>query len=167
MERYYYTHAAYKLWSTQYQYVLDIFITRLTELRIKLAELAWEEESKQDIEKAIYEIDEKLRDATPRDFESEDHSLKTSEIFLENLKVLINMIGYYGRFKLNLSSVYEQEKKRASKVGEEYSFSEKLLDIQNKLDEAFEKHQALEQETLSEEQDDLSEQVPKSQARST
>lgn len=138
----YYSHAAYIRWCRQYQYSLDNFMTQLDSVRVALGEVTWQDPEKMNIENDIYEIDEKLGEAIPRYFDNMNEPLKTSETFIENWKVLVNLLCRFCYPQFAFESIYQQEKNRIQKVHQQYKFKEKLISVTQKLDELLARHEA-------------------------
>lgn len=129
----YFSHAAYDRWYRQYLYQLDNHVLRLDAIRRAVAQITSLKEERAALEYDIYEIDEKLQDIIPRSFLPDQKPLTTGEVLQENLKIILNLGSYFFP-DFRMPSIFEKERDRVLKARQEYPFTEKITEIQNKLD---------------------------------
>ncbi len=129
----YLTESAYQRWLKQYQTNLGFYMKVLDDLRIRLDALPYGEEVRQ-IENRVSEIDENLEKVLARNFSANAKPLQGFEMFVENLKVLVNLFyrirGQGDRFQ----GIYEIEKKRVFEVHHEFQFKEKLKRVRELIE---------------------------------
>lgn len=121
----YLTEAAYQRWLRQYEKNLGSYINLLDDLRIQLDALFYEEEVRQ-IENRVSEIDENLEKVIPRNFSPNAKPLQGFEMFVENIKVLINLFYRMRGGEDHFKGIYEFEKNRVLAVHHDFQFKEKL-----------------------------------------
>lgn len=129
----YLTEAAYQRWLRQYQTNLGSYINLLDDLRIRLDALPYEEEVRQ-IESRVSEIDENLEKVIPRNFSPNAKPLQGFEMFVENIKVLINLFYRMRGREDHFKGIYELEKNRVLAVHHEFQFKEKLKRVREMID---------------------------------
>jgi hypothetical protein len=129
----YLTQAAYQRWLRQYQTNLGFYINLLDALRIQLDALSYEEEVHK-IENRISEIDENLEKVIPRNFAANVKPLQGFEMFVENLKVLINLFYRIRGRDDHFKGIYELEKNRVLAVHHEFQFKEKLKRVREMIE---------------------------------
>lgn len=131
----YLTEAAYQRWLRQFQTNLGFYINILDQLRIRVDALPYEyEEEVQKIENIVNEIDEHLEKGVPRDFSSNRKPLAGFEMFLENIKVLINLFCRMRGKSDHFSGIYHAERNRVSTVYQEFNFKEKLKQVREMIE---------------------------------
>lgn len=136
----YLTEMAYNRWLRQYQVNLQNYIRQLYALRIQFEALS--EEGKQGadalltekIDQILYDIDENFEKAYPRDFSLGAEPLTGSEKFVENSKVLINLLRKLFKANMPFESIYQKEKDKIQKVYNECKFNEKLRQVQEVIE---------------------------------
>lgn len=120
----YLTEAAYQRWYRQYQASIIYYLNTLDQLRIRLDSLPLEEVEA--IQKLLDQIDENFEKIIPRDFAVDGKPLKGFEKFLENIKVLINLIfRVKGKGDYYLG-IYQEEKNNVLNAYQEFKFKDKL-----------------------------------------
>lgn len=144
----YYSHAAYNRWYRQYAFNLDNFTLKLDSLRSTVVNLPWQDVGRAVIEHDIYEIDEKIEQIIPRNFESEG-ALSTPEIFCENIKVVVNLFCTLCHLNFRFASIYQIEKNRITKEHEKYKFKEKLYSVREKLNRILTEHSQIFDEDMA------------------
>lgn len=131
----YFTEAAYQRWLRQYQTNLGHYSDVLDNLRIRLDALPYEYEAEvQNIENLVNEIDEHLDKANPRIFSANGKPIEGFEMFLENMKVLINLIYRMRGKSDHFSGIYFEEKERVAAVHQEFPFKEKLKQVREMIE---------------------------------
>ena len=126
----YLNHSEYLRWLRQYLVRLDQYLNRLDALRLKVATLPFVDE----LDKDFDEIDAALIKSIPRNFLSGSDPLKTSEVFVENIKIIINffykILGKAPRFV----GIYQTEKDRVLKVHRNFDFEGKIEKLKQKIE---------------------------------
>ncbi len=131
----YFTEAAYQRWLRQYQTNLGHYSDVLDNLRIRLDALSYEYEAEvQNIENLINEIDENLDKANPRIFSANGKPIEGFEMFLENTKVLINLIYRMRGKSDHFTGIYFDEKERVTAAHQEFPFKEKLKQVREMVE---------------------------------
>lgn len=131
----YLTEVAYQRWLRQYQTNLGFYINILDQLRIRVDALPYEyEEEVQKIENIVNEIDENLEKGVPRDFSRNKKPLAGFEMFLENMKVLINLIYRMRGKSDHFTGIYQAERNHVSVVYQEFKFKEKLKQLREMIE---------------------------------
>lgn len=143
----YLNHAEYNRWYRSYMLTLERFVAHLDNLRIELDDLPGKEE----IDKGLNDLDEKLEEAVPRNFNFESAPLTTSEVFRENLKVIVNLM--YGLFRLEqpFISIYQIERDRVLDKHHHYKYKERYAELKIKADVILTEQRRKERELLLEE----------------
>jgi hypothetical protein len=140
----YLTETAYQRWLRQYQTNLAVYTDTLDQLRIQLDALHYEDEAEgQKITKLVNEIDENLDKAIPRNFSVNQKPLVGFEMFLENVKVLINLIYRVRGKNDRFSGIYQLEKERVFTIHQEFKFKEKLKQARELLEVVEKKNEVL------------------------
>lgn len=131
----YYSHADYSRWYRQYNLNLRNFTLRLDALRLAMSTIPLNVLADSSIERQMDEIDKKIDDVIPRDFDSGANPLKPSELFFENCKVIYCAISDLIHIPCEVESIYEKEKNRVLKVHRQYKFRERYLFAKKTIEE--------------------------------
>jgi hypothetical protein len=126
----YLNEAAYRRWLRQYQIHLANYMDRLNTLGFRIDDLPRDNENDEDlvaIQSALDMIDEHLERIVARDFSEGAEPLQGGEKFVENIKVLCNLIANIFKRPDPFLSIYQQEKDRVMKEHKIFKFKEKLL----------------------------------------
>jgi hypothetical protein len=128
---------AYMRWLRQYQLSLTAYIRQIVDLREVLdsLELSSDQapELKQQIEASLDRIEAEIEEAIPRDFGVDAMPLQGEELFVENIKVFVN-IGYNMLKKpIPFEGIYQAEKNRVQKIHENFKFKEALQQVRSLL----------------------------------
>lgn len=129
----YLTEIAYMRWLKQYSINIQMYFDAVDKARLKLAQYALYPEAEA-IEDRIAEIEKKLEEAIPRNFNLGAQPLEGSQKFLENMKVLINIILHIFRKESRFSGIYQQEKTRILTIHHEFDFKTKLYEVEIMLE---------------------------------
>ncbi|HQZ87795.1 MAG TPA: hypothetical protein PLV31_05780 [Gammaproteobacteria bacterium] len=129
----YLTEVAYQRWLRQYKTNLGSYINLLDDLRIQLDALSYEVEVS-NIENRVSEIDENLEKVIPRNFSPNARPLQGFEMFVENIKVLINLFYRMRGRQDYFKGIYELEKNRVLAVHHEFQFKEKLKRVREMIE---------------------------------
>lgn len=129
----YLTGAAYQRWFRQYQTNLGFYINQLDDLRIRLDALLYQDEVRE-IENRITEIDEHLDKAMPRNFSLNAKPLQGLEMFIENIKVLINLFYRMRGRSDYFQGIYQTERSSIAALHHEFQFKEKLKRVREMIE---------------------------------
>jgi len=136
----YLTETAYMRWAKQYLVNVQFYYEAVEEARIRLARFAFYAEAEA-LGEQIGEIERKLQDAIPRDFSIGAEPLRGTQKFLENFKVLINLVLSLFDKEPRFLGIYQQEKARILDIHHEFNFKENLQEVEAILD-GFERDEA-------------------------
>lgn len=135
----YFNHAEYNRWVRSYLLNFERFVTGLDTMRLALDDFP----GKDEIERSIDKMEEKLEHAIPRNFAIDGRPLTASEVFSENVKVIINL--FYRALDLEepFQSIYYTEKNRVLKIHHDFNSKEKFAEIKAKVEKLIQEQQAL------------------------
>lgn len=142
----YLNHIEYNRWCRSYIMTFNRFLEYLEALRISLDDIP----GKGPIEKDLDKLDEQLEDAIPRNFNNGADPLKTSEVFIENIKVLINFFYRSLQKEEPFESIYQAEKHRVLHQHQEFHFKERYAELKHKADYLITAYHAQEREAIIE-----------------
>jgi len=129
----YLTEAAYQRWVRQQLASLNIHEGALDALRAHLHSLSYSIEL-EEISQAIDEVVENIEALIPRLFSSAEKPLVGFEKFLENMKVLVNIIfRIRGKGDYYLG-IYHEEKERILALQRQFNFNHRLSAIQARIE---------------------------------
>jgi hypothetical protein len=136
----YFNEAAYNRWARQYELNAANFVSRLNVLHLALDNLPqplpeYALSIRENIEKEIDDIEEKLTEATPRNFTADTEPLTGWEKFSENFKVLVNLICKLIKKDGVFSGIYKTEKERVLKIHQTFQFKEKVEKVSKAVDD--------------------------------
>lgn len=127
----YLTEIVYQRWYRQYYNNLGHWVNVINHLKERLEELPYDTEV-DNLEELISDIDLHLEKVRPRDFINEP--LMGVEKFIENAKVLANLLfGFFGVQKRFLG-IYQKEKNRVLKSYQDAKIKENLQRVQERIE---------------------------------
>jgi hypothetical protein len=132
----YFSHSAYIRWYRQYQINLNQIRTQFDALRLPVETIPFPEHTRHLLQAEIDEIDIVVDKLSPRNFSAGAKPLETQEVFVENCKLILNVILGIFRSSFSFESVYEKEKKRILKEYRDSNIKGKLLNFRRHIDEA-------------------------------
>lgn len=127
----------YMRWFRNYQMSQGNYLAHLAEFHQYLdnaEEDAITPEFKTKIEKNLNTIEAKIQEASPRDFSNAGEPLQGGELFLENMKILINVCYKMFHQPVPFKGIYETEKERVQKIHQTFKFKDKLMEIEKQVD---------------------------------
>lgn len=129
----YFTEAAYMRWYRQYQISIGFYVDVLDDLRARIEELPYEDDQ---IQSLLDEIDQHIERAAPRNFYENGEPLVGFEKFLENMRVLVNLICHQLKKPDKFFGIYREEKSRVAKIHQEYKFKDKINQLKAMIEAA-------------------------------
>jgi hypothetical protein len=129
----YLTELAYQRWFRKYQINYRYCVDLLSRIRLRLDLLSYDEDIKQ-IESLVDDIDKRLEEASPRDFNSNSEPLLGIEKFIENGKVLINLLLKLFKKENHFKGIYQAELERVMTIHQVYQFKDKLKEVRDQLE---------------------------------
>jgi hypothetical protein len=135
----YLNHVEYNRWCRSYLLNFERFVVGVDAMRLALDELPGREE----IESGLDKMEEKLENAVPRNFNIEGWPLTASEMFSENVKVIINLFYRALNLEEPFLGIYYTEKSRVLSIHQEFKSKEKFAELKDKVEKLLEKHQAI------------------------
>jgi len=129
----YLNQAEYMRWMRHYQNNLNNYLSRIADIH-QIVDTAPEDAFypnpgiREELERALDEIEAKVEDATPRDFSENGEPLKGGELFGENIKIIINYFFKLFHKTPPFESIYEKERDRVQAVHQSFKFKDKLIE---------------------------------------
>lgn len=152
----YFSQSAYMRWLRNYNVTATHYLDFMYSIRERLLNLPDEfilkyNEDAKKIEDSLDLIESKLEDANPRDFSRQAEPLRGTELFVEDMKVLVNLAYSALKKPAPFDGIYEEERKRIQKLHEDFRFKEKLAEVKMELDKLLKKY-IEEQQAMAEQQ---------------
>lgn len=138
----YLNHTDYNRWYRHYILNLTRYANELDTLRIAVDDLPGRER----VEVKFEEIDKKIEEIIPRNFDRAALPLQSSELLVENSKVIINLLFRAFGAELPFQGIYQSEKERILKKHQEYRFKEQFKELKANIEAMIEEHQRREKE---------------------
>ncbi len=132
----YFSHAAYNRWYRQYQINLSQIRTQFDALRLPVETIPFPEHTRFLLESEIDEIDIQVEKIFPRNFMLDGRPLVTSEVFVENCKLIANFFLRLFRSSFSFESIYAKEKRSVLRRYHESNIKGKLSNLRRHIDEA-------------------------------
>ncbi len=140
----YLNHTDYNRWYRNYIINLTRYAAELDNLRLILDDLP----GKERVESKFEEIDEKIDDIIPRNFDRGGKPLLPSEVFVENIKIIINLGFKVFNAPLPFQGIYQSEKEKILKKHQEYRFKDQFKDLKSRVEHMIEEYQKIEKEKM-------------------
>lgn len=142
----YLSHTEYNRWFRSYLLTLERFSAQLDAMRLALDDFP----GRESIEMEIDDIDAKLDEALPRNFNVEGEPLTVWELFVENIKVMVNFV--YRTFHLEepFIGIYKAEKIRVLRIHQEFKFKERFFLIRGEVESLLKRQQLAAEQAAAE-----------------
>lgn len=134
--RKYFSHAAYIRWYRQYQINFNQIRSQFEAMRFPVATIPFPEQTRQLLQEETDEIDIVVERLVPRSFLPGAKPLETTEIFIENSKLLLNFFLGLFRSSFAFDSIYEEEKRNVLRKYKDSNIRTKLINFRRHIDEA-------------------------------
>lgn len=135
----YLTEWDYQGWLRQYYVNLSLYLDLLVELKVRLDALPDDPEAMA-LEVEVNETGQRIEEIVPRDFSVDEKPLEGIEKFLENLKVLYNLIHRARGKGDHYLGIYHEEKNKVLRLHQDLKFKDQYRQLSKKVALLEEKH---------------------------